>query len=143
MWYLRLYYVAIFMLISLESSDPANSFQWYPDLERIYIGSVSGFGSPFRSGSRSRVLQTKIEKKIQQKKSSHFFYNKNCNYSSLWHYKGKLQEKPSALKRKPPALHTKKFIKFFYSFAPLDPDSDSESGSRDPTQSRSDPDQEH
>jgi hypothetical protein len=106
------------MLISLESSDPANSFQWYPDLERIYIGSVSGFGSPFRSGSRSRVLQTKIEKKIQQKKCSPFFITKIAIYSSLWHYKGKLQEKPSALKREPPALQKKKFIKFFLFFCP-------------------------
>jgi hypothetical protein len=53
----------------------------------------------------------------------------------------KLPEKPSALKKEPPALQKMKFITFFLClwviFARLDPDLDCEygSGSRDPVES--------
>jgi hypothetical protein len=76
MWYLRLYYVAIFTSISLERSDQAISFRWDPDLGQIKIG--SGFGS------RSRALLTKnCEKNIAENFFLPFF-DKKLHFSHLY-----------------------------------------------------------
>jgi hypothetical protein len=84
--------------------------------------------------SESRVLMTKkIEKNLQLKKNFVIFLIKNCNLLIPRPRKrtSKLKEKPSALKRKHPALQNMKCLNFFLLlwvifsfFALMDPDPD-------------------
>ncbi len=80
-----------------------------------YCGSGSG------SSSGSRVLMTKNWKNLKLKKIKaeiffFMFWIKNCNFLILRPLKRtpKLQEKPSALKRKHPAIQNMKFLYFFF-----------------------------
>ncbi len=92
------------------------------------------------------VWWPKIEKNVQQNKKFNIFLIKNCNLPIPRppQRRSKLQRKPSAFKRKHPALQNMKFLIFSYYcgsyIALLDQDSESGSGSTDLIESDSNPD---